>query len=105
VIAVGDLAGLEAEAMKKSVLTYQKAARRYTEYTYKDNIIVDDYAHHPREIVATLDTSRRKYSDKEVVAIFQPHTFTRTEALLTDFAEALEGADKIYLYPIFGSAR
>ncbi|MDO4814716.1 MAG: UDP-N-acetylmuramate--L-alanine ligase [Gemella sp.] len=105
VLAVGDLVGLKAEDMRKSVLGYQKAARRYTEYTHGSNIIVDDYAHHPREIVATLDTTRRKYADKEVVAIFQPHTFTRTEALLEDFAEALEGADKIYLYPIFGSAR
>ena len=47
-----------------------------------DRIIVDDYAHHPTEIQATLQTAQQKYPDREIVAIFQPHTFTRTAALL-----------------------
>lgn len=105
VIALGDIEGLTLSQMQKSVKNYKNASRRFTEHKYKNNIIVDDYAHHPKEIVATINTARRKYKDKNVVAIFQPHTFTRTEAFLEDFADSLKQADLVYLYPIFGSAR
>lgn len=104
-ITVGDIANLSSSEMEKSAKNYKNAARRFTEYKFKNNIIVDDYAHHHKEIAATINTARRKYADKEVVAIFQPHTFTRTEKFLGEFAESLRLADKVYLYPIFGSAR
>ena len=68
-------------------------------------VIIDDFAHHPTEIIATLDAARQKYPSKEIVAIFQPHTFTRTIALLDEFAEALNQADAVYLAQIYGSAR
>ena len=60
-------------------------------------IIVDDYAHHPAEIKATIDGARQKYPDKEIIAVFQPHTFTRTIALMDEFAEALDLADEVFL--------
>lgn len=68
-------------------------------------ILVDDYAHHPAEIKATIDAARQKYPEKEIVAVFQPHTFTRTIALMDDFATSLDLADQVYLCDIFGSAR
>ncbi|MBF0713178.1 UDP-N-acetylmuramate--L-alanine ligase [Gemella sp. GH3] len=104
-IILGDICGLSKEDIQKGLLTYQNAERRFTEYKFKNSIVVDDYAHHPKEITATLNTARRKYKDKEVVAIFQPHTYTRTETFLTEFADSLRNADKVYLYSIFGSAR
>ncbi len=67
--------------------------------------IIDDYAHHPSEIRATLDAARQKYPDKQVIAVFQPHTFSRVIALMGDIAEALDNADKVYLTDIFSSAR
>ncbi|MBM9833701.1 UDP-N-acetylmuramate--L-alanine ligase, partial [Enterococcus faecalis] len=70
-----------------------------------DTVIIDDFAHHPTEIMATIDAARQKYPSKEIVAIFQPHTFTRTIALLDDFAQALDLADVVYLAQIYGSAR
>ena len=70
-----------------------------------ERVIIDDFAHHPTEIIATLDAARQKYPSKEIVAIFQPHTFTRTIALLDEFAEALNQADAVYLAQIYGSAR
>lgn len=79
--------------------------RRFTEKVINDTIIIDDFAHHPTEIIATLDAARQKYPNKEIIAIFQPHTFTRTIALLDDFAHALNEADSVYLAPIYGSAR
>ena len=70
-----------------------------------NNIVVDDYAHHPSEIKATIDSARRKYADKQIVAIFQPHTYTRTAKFLNEFAESLLTADKVFLCPIFASVR
>ena len=71
----------------------------------EDMTIIDDYAHHPSEIRATIDAARQKYPDKEIIAVFQPHTFTRTVALMSEFGEALSLADSVYLCDIFGSAR
>ena len=68
-------------------------------------VLIDDYAHHTQEIKATLDAARQKYPEKEIIAVFQPHTFTRTVALLSEFAEALNVADAVYLCDIFASAR
>jgi len=79
--------------------------RRFSEKKVSDMIIVDDYAHHPAEIKATIDGARQKYPDKEIIAVFQPHTFTRTIALMDEFAEALDLADEVFLCNIFGSAR
>ncbi len=70
-----------------------------------DTVIIDDYAHHPAEISATIDAARQKYPDRDIVAVFQPHTFTRTVALLSEFAESLSKADSVYLSEIFTSAR
>ena len=66
---------------------------------------IDDYAHHPSEIKATIDSARRKYAGKQIVAIFQPHTYTRTAKFLNEFAESLLTADKVFLCPIFASVR
>ncbi|MCM2531394.1 hypothetical protein NDK43_01940 [Neobacillus pocheonensis] len=79
--------------------------RRFSEKKIGSQILIDDYAHHPTEIKATIDAANQKYPDREIVAVFQPHTFTRTQAFLDDFAESLRKADKAYLCEIFGSAR
>ncbi|MDP1108879.1 glutamate ligase domain-containing protein, partial [Klebsiella pneumoniae] len=70
-----------------------------------ETVIIDDFAHHPTEIEATLDAARQKYPDREIVAVFQPHTFTRTIAFADEFAEVLDHADTVYLAQIYGSAR
>jgi len=85
--------------------TFRGVKRRFTEKIVADMTIVDDYAHHPAEIKATIDGARQKYPEKEIIAVFQPHTFTRTIALMDEFAEALDLADQVYLCDIFGSAR
>ncbi|MDP2838020.1 MAG: UDP-N-acetylmuramate--L-alanine ligase [Candidatus Moranbacteria bacterium] len=67
--------------------------------------IYDDYAHHPEEIRATLQAFRDLYPDKKLSVIFHPHTFTRTKALLTDFAQSFDVADHVRVLDIYGSAR
>ena len=67
--------------------------------------IIDDYAHHPEEIKATLSALKEKYPDYKILAIFQPHTFSRTKALLKEFGRCFKKADFVYLLPAFASAR
>lgn len=65
--------------------------------------VVDEYAHHPREIAASLQATRERYPDRRVWAVFQPHTYSRTKALLADFAAALGDADRIVLLQIYAA--
>ncbi|HRN96352.1 MAG TPA: Mur ligase family protein, partial [Candidatus Levybacteria bacterium] len=67
--------------------------------------VIDDYAHHPTEIRATLSALHLAYPEKKVVCIFQPHTFSRTKHLINDFAGAFEEVHTLILLPIFTSAR
>lgn len=105
VIAVSYLDGIDQEAVKAELLTFKGVKRRFSEKQVANMVIIDDYAHHPAEIRATLDAARQQYPNKEIVAVFQPHTFSRTVALLDEFAESLDNADVVYLTDIFSSAR
>jgi UDP-N-acetylmuramate--alanine ligase len=105
VIAVCHYEEINVDIVKEQLKTFQGVKRRFSEKSIDSQILIDDYAHHPTEIKATLDAAKQKYPDREIVAVFQPHTFTRTQAFLEDFADSLKKADKAYLCEIFGSAR
>ncbi|MFC3928646.1 UDP-N-acetylmuramate--L-alanine ligase [Streptococcus caprae] len=105
VIANLYIAGFDMALVAEHLKTFEGVKRRFSEKRIGETIIIDDFAHHPTEIIATLDAARQKYPSREIVAIFQPHTFTRTIALLDDFATALNEADIVYLAQIYGSAR
>lgn len=96
---------LDSNIVKEQLMSFQGVKRRFTEKVIGSQILIDDYAHHPTEIRATLDSARQKFPEKQIIAVFQPHTFSRTQAFLTEFAESLSLADKTYLCEIFGSAR
>ncbi|WP_368652408.1 UDP-N-acetylmuramate--L-alanine ligase [Ornithinibacillus sp. 4-3] len=104
VIAICHYEGIPSEDIKY-FHTFKGVKRRFTEKLIGEQVVIDDYAHHPKEITATIESVRKKYPEKDVVAIFQPHTFTRTRAFLKEFAESLNLADKVFLCDIFGSAR
>ncbi|WP_163539212.1 UDP-N-acetylmuramate--L-alanine ligase [Gracilibacillus sp. YIM 98692] len=89
----------------KEIVSFQGVKRRFSEKNYQDQVLIDDYAHHPKEVEATINAARQKYPNKEIVAIFQPHTYTRTMTFLEEFSESLSNADNVYLCDIFGSAR
>jgi UDP-N-acetylmuramate--alanine ligase len=97
--------GIAVEIIQQRLQTFEGVKRRFNEKRVGDQIIIDDYAHHPTEINATIDAARQKYPDRDIVAVFQPHTFTRTQSFLEEFAESLRKADYVYLCDIFGSAR
>jgi UDP-N-acetylmuramate--alanine ligase len=105
VIALCHYENIDSKVIQEQLETFEGVKRRFSEKKVADQIIIDDYAHHPTEIKATIDAAKQKYPDREIVAVFQPHTFTRTQAFLNEFAESLNKADKVYLCEIFGSAR
>lgn len=105
VIALCHYEEIDAKIVQEQLLSFEGVKRRFSEKKVGSQVIIDDYAHHPTEIKATVEAARQKYPEKEVVAVFQPHTFTRTQAFLEDFASSLNLADKVYLCEIFGSAR
>lgn len=104
VIALCDYENISKDKIKH-LSTFPGVKRRFSEKTIGKQVLIDDYAHHPIEITATIESARKKYPNHEVVAIFQPHTYTRTKIFLKEFAESLSSADHVYLCDIFGSAR
>lgn len=68
-------------------------------------LVIDDYGHHPLEISTTITSLKNSYTGKKLVCIFQPHTYSRTKAFLSEFGAAFNGVHKLLLLPIFKSAR
>ncbi len=103
VIASADLCGMSAEEIAAGIEDFHGAGRRFEILgTFSDVTIVDDYAHHPTEITATL-TAAKAMGYRHVWAIFQPFTFSRTARHLDDFAKALSIADTAVISDIMGS--
>ena len=96
-----------SEAEVKMALANFKGTARRMELVGESNgaVIYDDYAHHPSEIKATLKAMREKYPAKKIVAVFQPHTYSRTKALFNDFAQSFSDADEVILTDVFSSVR
>ena len=101
VIVFSYLEGLNMEEVHDSIKVFKGAKRRFKENFINDVVTIDDYAHHPTEIKVTLEAVRQKYPNKELVAVFLENTFSRTELLYREFAEALNIADKAYVTDIF----
>jgi UDP-N-acetylmuramate--alanine ligase len=91
---------MEAKDVNKIFKTYPGAKRRYSETKIGDIICVDDYAHHPTEVRATIKATKQKYPDKKIITVFQPHTFTRTEEFADELAEVMNQADYSYVLDI-----
>ena len=98
--------GFDPEKIKKAIQDFTGAKRRFEKiYEKNDVYIFDDYAHHPNEIEATIKAARNRFPGKKIIIIFQPHTYSRTQSLLPEFAKQLSLADQAYILPIFPSAR
>ena len=72
---------------------------------FKNAILIDDYAHHPDEIKASLKGAQEYFEGKKIWTVFHPHTFTRTKALLQEFSQSFDDVDKVIIIDIYGSAR
>ena len=100
-IALAELLKIDMATTKSALLTFAGTDRRFELKGKIGGItIIDDYAHHPTEITATL-TAAKNYPHKTTWCVFQPHTFTRTKAFMSEFAKALSLADKVVLADIY----
>lgn len=99
-ITICNMEGVKKEDVASLLLTFKNAKRRFKETTFGDVVVIDDYAHHPTEIRVTIESARKKYNDKKIVAVFLPNTYSRTKALMKDFISSLKEADKAYVMDI-----
>jgi UDP-N-acetylmuramate--alanine ligase len=101
--AIAEL-GWPVSAAIGSLRAYQGVGRRFDlKGCVGDVIVIDDYAHHPTEISATIAAAREQYPDRRLWAVFQPHTYSRTKALMSEFATALAAADEVIVLDIYPS--
>ena len=102
-IAAADLCGVSSDSIVKGLASFTGTDRRFQ---YKGTVsgvnVIDDYAHHPTEIAATLNTAK-SYPHNKIWCVFQPHTYTRTKALMGDFAKALSLSDEVVLCDIYAA--
>ena len=86
--------------VSKSLKTFEGAERRFKETFVGNNVLIDDYAHHPTEVKVTIKAARQKYPDKKIIAVFKAHTFSRVAEFAEEFATALNLADKAFVMDI-----
>ncbi|WP_159637887.1 UDP-N-acetylmuramate--L-alanine ligase [Erysipelothrix anatis] len=99
VIGVGLYEGIAVDAIEKGIQNFKGAKRRFVIEEGKENIYIDDYAHHPTEIKVTLEAAHTRYPDRRLVAIFKPHRTGRVYYFADAFADALNLADHVALMP------
>ncbi|MCF8236056.1 MAG: UDP-N-acetylmuramate--L-alanine ligase [Bacteroidales bacterium] len=98
----GQLCGLKDEEIKKGLESWSGVKRRFDIRIHnKNNIYIDDYAHHPNEIIACLEAVRKMFPGRKITGIFQPHLYSRTRDFMDEFAKSLELLDELYLLDIY----
>lgn len=94
--------GISHEKLSRALASYRGVKRRFTYQIKTDNLVfIDDYAHHPGEINAVYEAVREMHPNKKVLAIFQPHLFSRTRDFVDDFAKSLSQFDEVFLLDIY----
>ena len=104
-IAVGRKIGLDFRSISSGLAGFNGAKRRFELRGYQNDItFIDDYAHHPSEILVTLSAARlRVGAERRVVAIFQPHRYSRTLEFLAEFAQSFTDADLVIITDIYSA--
>jgi UDP-N-acetylmuramate--alanine ligase len=102
-IAVAGTVGVEPQTAAQAMGSFAGVARRFQKRTVAGVTVIQDYAHHPTELRAVLESARALRPHK-LWLVFQPHRFSRTRHLLTEFAEALRGADAVALLPVYAAS-
>lgn len=107
-IAIATELGVEDASIERGLSKFQGVGRRFQMlgercFDQGTALIVDDYGHHPREIQSTLDAFRAVWPDKRLLHVFQPHRYTRTQSLFSDFVDVLQMADELLLLDIYSA--
>jgi UDP-N-acetylmuramate--alanine ligase len=102
--AVADHMGLAGKDTARALAQFKGSERRFDiRGEYQGIILIDDYAHHPTEIDATLSAARDVYPDRRIWAVWQPHTYSRTQTLFSGFTEAFSKADRVVVLDVFAA--
>lgn len=107
VCRVTDILGLDRRTVLNSLSKYQGSWRRFDIFNFPNFVLIDDYAHHPAEIEATLKSVREKYQNKRICCIYQPHQYQRTQFLFADFIRVFKDSlsnnwiDKLVLLEVY----
>lgn len=102
-ILAGIVSDIDLEMVRENIQKYNGVGRRFeVKGKYNNALIVDDYAHHPTELKATLSAAK-KLKKQTLWCIFEPHTYTRTKSLLNEFADSFYGADKVIITDIYAA--
>gem|GEM_PF-7013 len=104
---VGQFYQIETAKLIAGLESFEGTKRRFEKVGETKNgaLVYDDYAHHPKEIAAVIKMTKELYPGRRLIAVFQPHTYSRTKALLDDFAQSFNEADKAVFMDIYSSAR
>lgn len=101
-MAIAHLVGATDDEIKNAIKTYQGAKRRFDFYIKSNDLVfIDDYAHHPDEIAASITSIRELYPNKKLTGVFQPHLYTRTRDFHKEFAQSLSLLDELILLDIY----
>ncbi len=101
-MAMGILNGMDEEELRAGMKSYEGAKRRFDfQIKSPELVYIDDYAHHPDEIRASISSVRALYPNKKLTVVFQPHLYSRTQDFSTEFAQSLDLADEIILLDIY----
>ncbi len=101
-MAIAWLNGVSTEELRVGISSYSGVYRRFNTVYKSDKIVfMDDYAHHPSELIASIKSIRELYGDKKITGIFQPHLYSRTRDFASDFANALSLLDELILLDIY----
>ena len=101
-MAVAWLAGADERMLRQGVSTFKGVLRRFNVHVQTDRVAyIDDYAHHPKELLTAIQSARRLYPQRCLVGIFQPHLYSRTRDFMDGFAVALSGLDEVVLLPVY----
>jgi UDP-N-acetylmuramate--alanine ligase len=101
-IAIALQTGVSENDIKKAIETFKGVKRRFETHIRSEQVVyIDDYAHHPRELDATIASVKELYPERKLTVIFQPHLFSRTKDLADEFADSLSKADEVILLDIY----
>ena len=101
-IALAVLMGATEEELREGMRSFMGVYRRFNVHVNTSRVTyIDDYAHHPQELKATIDSVRYLYPERYVIGVFQPHLYSRTRDFADGFAEVLSGVDEVALLPIY----
>jgi len=103
-LVVADFLGIPFSVARQALTSFRGVARRFEVKGEAEGVVVvDDFAHHPTEIRATLQAARERFPDRRIWAVWQPHTYSRTRELMDEFALAFEDADRVIVLPIYAA--